>query len=370
MVNNLPSPFPLSLLGLLLLLPISGRAYLGSFEEQDGYHSPVTTAGYLDVNGRGLIPSLSIAGDAVFYNGDPVNGLISWVAPAATPNSIGDTTHGSDLTRYNAGSFGTNNGGPGGLATDIRDDTGLWQAVSGGRLNDDAAAPNFNGTITQGRDHVIAWRYPNPQDGAQVLDVLASEVDMTYKYSFDSRDFNGTAPSVTSEHQTTMSFWFCPTDSDDGYASNVFGLAVRDNSGQTLIEVGYTGDNELQYRLGNNSLWQSTGVIVGSHGWSQAAITINAFTNTASFSADAWDDNTLTSSSHDFISDIDIGLNAGSLDSLQWSAKGGLLDANVGAVAYKNTFDNFQFNVVAVPEPGTAWLIGIGALITFRRRRK
>jgi len=367
---NFPFQAILAAALLALALPTPVLAYLGSFEEGDGYHTPVTVTGYMDVSGRGLIPSLSIAGDAVFYNGDPSNGLITWVPPAATPNSIGDTTHGSDVTRYNAGAFGVNNGGPGGLGADIRDDTGLWKAVVGGRINDDAAAPNFNGSEAVGRDHIITWRYPSPHDGMQVLDVLASEVDLIYDYSLDSRDLNGLAPNLSSEYRTTMSFWFCPTDSDDGFADNVFSLSLRDNTGQSLLEFGYTGDNVLQYRVGSSSLWQTTAVNVGTHGWSQAVMTVDAFTNTASFSAQAWDDGTGILTSHDFISDVDLGINAGSLETLRWNTKGGVLDAGAGAVAYKNTFDDFQFNPVAVPEPGGACLLMLGGLISLRRRRK
>ncbi len=367
-VNCLPTSTLLVSVVLTLALPTRARAYLGSFEEGDGYHTPITLTGYLNVGGRGEIATLSIAGDAVFYNGDPSNGLINWVPPAATPNSQGDFTHGPDVTRYNAGAFSGNAGGAGGLALDIRDDTGLWQAVSGGRINDDANAPNFNGTETQGRDHIIVWRYPNPHDGAQVLDVLASDVDLTYKYSLDSRDLNGLDPTLSAGYRTTMSFWFCPTDSDDGFAENVFGLSLQDSTGQSLLEFGYTGDNTLQYRVGASSLWQTTSVNVGSHGWSQATLTVDAFTNQASFSAVAWDDGTGSLTAHDFITDVDLGVDANALESLRWSTKGGILDAG-GAVAYKNTFDDFEFNAVAVPEPQGVWLLAIGALGALRRRR-
>lgn len=370
MVNCLHSSTLLVVAALILSLPVKALAYLGSFEEEDGYHTPVTVTGYMNVGGLGEIASLSIAGDAVFYNGDPSNGLISWVPPAATPNSAGDGTHGPDVTRYNAGAFGINNGGAGGLGTDIGDDTGLWQAVSGGRINEDAAAPNYNGTAVQARDHIIAWRYPSPHSGDQVLDVLASEVDLTYDYSLDSRDLNGLAPTLTSQYRTTMSFWFCPTDSDDGFADNVFSLSLRDQTGQSLLEFGYTGDNTLQYRVGNSSLWQTTTVNVGTHGWSQAVMTVDAFTNTASFSAVAWDDGTGSLTSHDFIADVALGVDAGSLDTLQWNTKGGVLDAGAGAVAHKNTFDDFQFNAVLVPEPGSAWLVALAGLATLRRKRK
>lgn len=369
-VKRLPTRSLIASVALSLALPTSGRAFLGSFEEEDGYHTPITVTGYLDLGGRGLIPTLSIAGDAVFYNGDPSNGLISWVPPSATPNSEGDGTHGSDVTRYNAGAFGINNGGVGGIGTDIRDDTGLWLAVAGGRINEDVNAPNYNGTAVQARDHIIAWRYPNPHAGDQVLDVLASEVDLTYDYSLDSRDLNGLAPNQTSQYRTTMSFWFCPTDSDDGFADNVFSLSLRDETGQSLLEFGYTGDNTLQYRVGNSSLWQTTAVNVGTHGWSQATMTVDAFANTASFSAIAWDDGNGSLTAHDFITDVALGVDAASLETLRWNTEGGILDAGVGAVAYKNTFDDFQFNAVLVPEPGSAWLITLAGLLTLRRRRK
>ncbi len=344
-------------------------AYLGGFEEQDGYHTPVTTAGYLVVDGYGLMPSLSIAGDAVFYNGSPLNGLISWVPPSATPNSTGDGTHGSDVTRYNAGGFGTNNGGPGGLGTDIADDSGLWQVVSGGRFNDDANAPNFNGTAIQGRDHIITWRYPNPHSGEQILDVFASDVDLIYDYTMDTRDLNGSAPGSTSEKRVTMSFFYCPTDSDDGFMENVLSLGIRDDFDQTLLEFGVTGDNKVQYRVGNASLWQTTSTSIGTQGWSQIIMTVDAFDNTVSFSAVPWSDTTGYGPQEDFITDVSLGLNAGNLEKLRWSTEGGILDAGSGAVAYKNTFDDFAFNVVQVPEPGSAMLLALGGAFLLRRRR-
>ncbi len=353
----------------LCLLPGAGRAFLGGFEEADGYHTPNLLAGYLTVDGFGLMPTLNIAGDATFYNGDPLNGFINWVPPAATPNSSGDGTHGSDVTRYNAGLFGVNNGGPGGLGTDIADDSGAWRALSGGRLNDDAAAPDFNGTAIQGRDHMIAWLYPGAREGQQVLDLLASDVDLAYEYSLDARDLNGTAPAATGAHEVTMSFWFCPTDSDDGFAGNVLGLAMRDDQGRGLIEIGWSGDNELQYRVGAASLWQSTGVLAGTHGWSNAVLVADTFANTVSLSVSAWDDIGSLGAPQDLVSATAVGFDASAVETLRWTAEGGILDAGSGAVAYKNTFDEFEFNVAPVPEPGSAVLLAAGLLLRWRRRR-
>lgn len=355
----------------LCLLPGPGFAFLGGFEESDGYHTPNVLAGYLTVDGFGLMPTLNFAGDAVFYNGDPLNGFINWVPPSATPNSSGDGTHGSDVTRYNAGLFGSNNGGPGGVGTDIADDSGLWRALAGGRLHDDADAPDFNGTAIQGRDHMIAWFYPAAREGQQVLDVLASDVDMAYEYSLDSRDLNGTAPAATSAHEVTMSFWFCPTDSDDGFAGNVLGLAMRDDLGQSLLEFGYNGDNELQFRVGGSSLWQSTGVLVGSHGWSNAIMVADTYSNTVSLAVAAWDDaGGSLGPQTSLLSGAGVGFDASAVETLRWAAEGGLLDAGTGAVAYKNTFDEFEFNVLPVPEPGSAVMAAAGLAIGLRRARR
>ena len=82
--------------------PITARAYLGSFEEQDGYRLP----------GAGQMASLNFAGDAQFYlSNNAANGFTGVVPLGAFPNTLGDLTHGADLSRYNAGVYGTIDGG-------------------------------------------------------------------------------------------------------------------------------------------------------------------------------------------------------------------------------------------------------------------
>jgi hypothetical protein len=367
-------PLSLPLLGLLALLPAgSASAYLGGFEEWDGYHSPVSTSGgYINNGGIGLITGLGIAGDANFFlNNNPGNGYITWVPQGALPHTTGDATHGPDVTRYNAGQFGTNAGGPGGIGVDIRDDTGLWSAVSGGRLDEDANAPVYNGTLASGRDYVIAYRYTNARTGIQVLDVFADEVDMTYDYRLDSRDLGGQTVSSTNNNQVTMSFWFCPPDTDDTYTANTLGLGVWDANGQRLIEVGYTGTNQLQYRVGNSSLWQTSAVTVGSFGWSQYSLVVDTAADTASIEARAWDDNTSSLGSvQTILSTSTLGLDGQAFEKLRWSAEGGVLDENTGDAAYKNYFDDFQFTAAVVPEPGSALMVALVGLTLVSRRRR
>lgn len=327
--------------------------YLGSFELADGYHLP--SSGYL--------ASQFFAGDAQFYLGNnPSNGFTGIVPPGAFPNTLGDMTHGADLSRYNAGQFGTSNGGPGGAAADIADNSGLWQALAGGRLNEDIGAPFYGGDSFH-RDYVAAYAYANARTGSQVLNVLATDVDLHYRYSFDARDFNGTAPAQTAASQIDISFWLCPSDYDDFYTDNVLSMAFRDSLGQTLVELGYTGDNLLQYRVGNSSAWTTTAVTAGTQGWSMINLQLDTFSNTVSLSTAGFSDqSSILEPTVSLLSGESLGLSASDLTSLDWTA--------VGMVGFKNFFDDFSFSVAPVPEPGSCLMILLSGLAWGWRRRR
>lgn len=349
---------------LLCLLAICGWpweacAYLGSFEEQDGYRIPLD----------GQILSNHILGDAQFYlNNIDTNGYTGVVPLGAYPNTLGDSTHGADLSRYNAGAYGTNNGGPGGTAADIADNSGLWRALAGGRLNEDVDAPYYYGT-TFTRDYAQAYRYPGARTGSAVLNFLASDTDLRYAYTLDSRDFNGTAPGATGGSLIQMAFWVCPSEWDDPDTGNIMSLSLTDAMSQTVFQVGYTGDNLLQYRLPGGA-WQTTTHRLGSAGWSEVLIVLDTLNNTAGLLTRAFnDDNSTLGPQTVVLSNQVLGLDADSLTGLQWDLRGGTLDN--GAVSFKNYFDDFTFTLspVLVPEPGSALLLAFSWLLTMQRRR-
>ncbi len=58
-------------------------------------------------------------------------GYTGVVPLGAYTNALGDFTHGVDLSRYNAGQCAPNDGGPGGTASDIIDNSALWQVLAG-----------------------------------------------------------------------------------------------------------------------------------------------------------------------------------------------------------------------------------------------
>lgn len=344
---------------VVLLGTDSARAYLGGFEENDGYRVP----------GNGSILDAGFVGDARFYlNNNSANGFTGVVPPGAFPNTLGDATHGPDLSRYNAGQYGTSNGGPGGTAADIADDTGLWRALAGGRIQEDANAPLYNGNMFS-RDYVQAYAYPNSRTGSQVLNLLASDVDLSYRYSLDSRDFDGISPTLTNSHLIDLSFWLCPSDWDDPDGSNVLGLSFLDSGGATLLKIGYTGDNFLQYQLAGDLAWTTTAITLGTLGWSELGVEIDTSADTVALTARAWSDagGTLGAETS-VIGTQALGIDAGALTELQWDVEGGVL--NNGGIAYKNYFDDFNFTVTPVPEPSGALLVMVaGAGWVMRRRR-
>lgn len=343
---------------LSLVLTSEVRAYLGGFEEQDGYRIP----------GTGNIFTSGIPGDAQFYLGNnPSNGFTGIVPPGAFPNTLGDSSHGPDLSRYNAGQYGTNNGGPGGTATDIADNSGLWTALAGGRLNEDLGAPLYQGNLFA-RDYVQAYGYPSARSGSQVLNLLASDVNLRYNYSLDSRDLDGVVPAMNSGYSMDVRFWSCPSGDDDADTGDMVGIAFKDSAGQILVEVGYTGDNRVQYRVGGATAWTTTAIHIGTTGWSEFSLNLDSQQNTVSLGVTAYDDaQFILGNETSLLNAMPLGFDALNLTDITWDLRGGALDND--AFSFKHYFDDFDFALTAVPEPSAALLLMVSALLGWKRRR-
>ena len=204
---------------LLSALP-SARAYLGDFEVADGYlgvFSPVVTSQNLGTDwqdGSGFVP------DTIGYT------------PALTEYERA----GPDVSRYNAGQYGINGGGPGGSATDILDNNGLWVANNGGRLTVDAT----NGASPL---NYITAHGGTAKSGSSFLAIRAIDANLNYDYHVDTRDLGGVNPDTIAGGVYQMDFWFCPGQviSPGGPTDNIFGLAFKDAAGNAGVSFGYNG---------------------------------------------------------------------------------------------------------------------------------
>jgi hypothetical protein len=197
-----------------------------------------------------------------------------------------------------------------------------------------------------------------------VLNLLAYDQNMRYAYSLDTRDFKGISPALTSDMRIDMSFWTCPTDADDASIGvNTVGMSLKDSLGQSLITVGYTGDNFLQYRVGNSLAWQTTAIQLGTQGWNEVQVSIDTHSNLISLIARAYSDLDTTLGAETVITeDETIGFDTDNVTEIEWTAT----DVN----GFKNFFDDFDFNLAVVPEPSSALMLmlaGFGLLLRQRR---
>ena len=319
----------------------TAHARLDGFEAADGYHisldggvassQTLIDAGEFTLNG--YLPT------AEYYN-------VSLAALAP------DFRYGPDVSRYNAGAYA------GGLPLDIQDNSGLWSSIYGGRLVEDDFGGPWDGW---GSDYAAATSM-KAHGGQQSLALRGMDDRVVYGYALDAQERAATASSFQ------LSFWLDPSADDNGYDSNVFGLALNDASGAVLIELGYSGSDFLQYRTHGQSSWNTTDLHLGNNGWSEISLLINTDSDSFSLSSQGFDDsqNALLAD-RKLISDAAMGLHSSSVSTLTWNLEGGYLDASSTNSAHY--FDDFAFMAVSVPEPGSALLLAMAGLGLLRRRR-
>jgi len=315
------------------------RAALGSFEAGEGYH--ISLNGGV-VSGQTLIDAGDFTLNGYLPTAEYFNVSLAALAP--------DYRYGPDVSRYNAGTYS------GGLPLDIRDNTGLWTAIYGGRLTEDDFAGPWDGW---GSDYAAATSV-NAHSGLQSLALRAMDDRISYGYALDAQEISATASSFE------LSFWLDPSATDNSYGSNVFDLVLNDASGAAFMELGYSGSDFLQYRLHGQSFWNTTDLHFGNKGWSEISLLINTNSDSFSLSGQGFDDTQGTlQADRKLISDAAMGIHPSQLNSLTLNLQGGYLDASSTDSAHY--FDDFS--LMAVPEPGSALLLALSGLVFLRRRR-
>lgn len=262
----------------------------------------------------------------------------------------------NDVTRYNAGQFGSNNGGPGGAAALITPDSGLWRVIAGGRL------------LNQASDYyVIQHSSPSGHSSPNVLGMTTGNssfvgVDSAYQYDFEARDFDGTAPAALAGGTANVGFVWCPSNQFP-FPLTTPGASIefQDSSGANWFEIGsYTTNESIAYRIAGGP-WIAAGFDSSSNAmmFDNINIAFDFVADTVSFSFFE----AAAATNHVVLTNVPLGGNMNYLAHMQ---------LNMRAENAKNFLDDFDFQVSIVPEPSSVALCGATAcgLCAPRRRRR
>ena len=314
-----------------LCIPLQSHAYLGGFEANDNFGG----GGYLS--------------------------FVNWV------------------NGYNAGEYGSANGGPGGVAFNPlqppKSDfpTGLWDdknnafgtynanpsVFMGGYYVTGHGAVPVLGMVPHSGDQMLALRntsYATPTIPAVPLD---------YRYTLDTRDFynggNPVKPADTGSKIVDWSVWAGPgpvTAPNGGVW-----LSFVDSDGDVGFEFGWDETYELRYRDKSTDGWTKTGYVFGRP-W--AFPFQNVIYDQFHFSLDLENDDwsldvfsTLKGNAMTFVTDRPFGQKLDNFTNI---------DFHVSYGNEKGFFDDSEFVIrnAQVPERGTFALVGLAGLLLWR----
>lgn len=150
----------------------------------------------------------------------------------------------NDVNTYNAGQYGTNNGGPGGSSASLPLNTGLWSRLdpvggpgsyATGHLWRDRVYTNSSGASGLASDQGLVLTTNHQGWGGNALH---------YRYAMDNRDYNGAPVASSANSVVNVSFWWCSQldmNVGNGYFGNEF--TFRDSANKVAYRLGLTERN-------------------------------------------------------------------------------------------------------------------------------
>ncbi len=203
----------------------------------------------------------------------------------------------NDVSTYNAGQYGPNAGG--GSFTPIPPNSGLWQKLQGPLW----PAPGTAGGVAYATGHQNADR-TNPGTPDQALIITTNADGWTggsqeYSYQIDSFDLGGVNPNATGGQVVNLSFWSCswiPGSGEGGglgpgtIANTVSFYDSLGNLGFAVggIQPGTTTD----FAATNVGSWLQSSVAVGTSSYHRWDIRLDL--NNQTVSIDVFESATLT----------------------------------------------------------------------------
>lgn len=302
---------PASLVCLVTSLVTSpALAYLGSFEEQDGYQP------------SGALPIL-------------------------------------DVSVYNAGQYGLNNGGPGGSLMNIPANSGLFEKFDVGDTSEgNGELIAHHGTGHTGSSFLVLRAKPSFGDTA--------DDGADYLYTFDTRDFNGVSPGIVDTGILTLDYWVSPQTALLA-SGRVTTTEFVNSAGQTVFALGTQGRSVLNsspfIEWWDADGWHTTTIVGSNQGstglWDHVMLSFDLDNDLVSFSYMA----SLTGITHTLAINVNTITTLDMLTGIRFTAVPG---------TEENSYDDFNIvSPIVIPEPATAFLVVLGLMqVTMARRRR
>ncbi len=269
-----------------------------------------------------------------------------------------------DVANYNAGAHGVNAGG--GAYSTITPNSGQWVKLQGSLI----PATGTTGAVSYATGHQNVDRL-NPSTAAQGL-VITTNADgwtagpQEYSYAVDSFDLAGVNPLTTGATTVDISFWSCAqivgsNDPNSGLGAGTIGDTVSfyDSSGNLGFSVGYRQPGiTTDFAATNVGSWVQSAVAVNPSTYHRWDISLDLLNDTVSI--DIFEGTTLTN----LVSGAPLVNNMGDLSELRFESTAGVNNAKIWSL------DDFGFDVRQIPEPSSVVLM-VGAVIcTLARRRR
>lgn len=258
-----------------------------------------------------------------------------------------------DVSIYNAGQYGTNGGGPGGIFANIPQNTGLYTKFDQGNVSDNYGEliVQHGGLAHSGSGSLVLRSTPGFGDtGGDGAD---------YLYTFDNRDFGGAAPSAINSGILTFNFWMRPQASffESG---TVITTEFLNSAGDSVFALGTLGrgifDAKPYIEWKDANGWHTTTILGNNAGWDQVLLSFDIDSGTITFSYFS----SLTNTTIDVVSDAPAGANLDYLSGIHFTA---------APNSEPTAFDDFS-TYSPVPEPSSLLAVLAGGLVCCARRRR
>ncbi len=267
----------------------------------------------------------------------------------------GSQTPTRDVTTYNAGAYGTNANGPGGSATTITPNDGLFTKFDQGNISDGYGELVAHHSLGRTGNAGLVLR-----SSAGFGDTGGDGAD--YLYTFDNRDFGGLSPTTITSGTVALDYWMSPQTSFF-QTGTVTSTSFLNSAGDTIFSVGTVGQGifdarpYIQWQDANG--WHVTNILGNNVAYDHIMLSFNLDNNTVSFSYYA----SLTGLTTLLASDVAAAAPIDNLSGIHFVAQ---------ANTEQNRYDDFNIasSIAVVPEPSSLLVLLLGGMTCFGRRRR